>query len=153
MTTVPSFLSYVEDRLALMGDSQITHMTIFQEPLSRVLKTTLNIITLGTYKRNMKLVPFDTFFHAFLVVTTSEGKYKLEKEMGFIRVEKFAEFPKYSNQMDVELKEGEITLNTMLEVTRKHMGDYLFSKFNAADNNCQHFIQSILKSNSMYSCY
>lgn len=148
MTGIHSLLPNVEDILAVMGDSQITHMTIVREPLSRALTTALNALSLGEFKQTLKEQPFDRYFHLFMLVTTAEGRYVLQKN-SVITMNKFEDFPEYSDQIDVELKEGEITMNGILEVTRTDMGDELFFGYDAASNNCQTFIDCGLKSNLM----
>lgn len=141
-----TLLPNVEDILAHMGDSKITHMTIVREPLSRALTTALNIMSLGEFKQTLKEQPFDRYFHLFMVVNTSEGRYVLQKN-SVITMNEFEDFPKYSDPMDVELNEDVITMNGMLEVTRKEMGEDLFFGYDAASNNCQTFLDCVLKSN------
>jgi hypothetical protein len=143
-----TLLPNVEEILAHMGDSKITHMTIVREPLSKALTTALNVMSLGEFKQTLKEQPFDRYFHVFMVVETSVGRYVLQKN-SVITMNKFEDFPKYSDPIDVELKENEITMNGMLEVTRKEMGEDLFFGYDAASNNCQTFMDCVLKSSLM----
>lgn len=85
-----------------------------------------------------------------MVVTTTEGRYILEKN-AVINMDKFLVLPEECDQMVVGLKTGEITMNGMLEITRKSMGDEKFFVYEAASNNCQDFIDCVLKSNMMSS--
>jgi hypothetical protein len=132
-----SLLPGVTKVLAHMGD--IIHITIVRKTLSKELTLGLNIMSLGEYTH---------FSPLFMVITTSEGRYVLEKN-AVITVDMLKFYPEHFDQLDVELKRDKISLINMLDFTRKYMGDELFFGYDAVSNNCQTFIDSVLKSNLM----
>jgi hypothetical protein len=130
-----SLLPGVRKILVHMGD--ITRITIVRKTLSKELTTALNIMSLGE---------FNHFSPLFMVITTSEEKYILEKN-NVITINVFLDLPEHFDQLDVELKTSNPNLIDMLNFTRKYMGDELFFGYDAASNNCQTFMDGFLKSN------
>jgi hypothetical protein len=143
--------------LAEMGESQITEINIVREPLSEGLTNLLNRVSLGEFQKKLHDLPYDNYhmklpredlFYLFMEITTAEGKYILEKN-AVISVAIFSVLPERCEKKSVRLRLGDITMNQMLNDTRKFMADEKFFGYKAPTNNCQDFLFSILKSNLM----
>lgn len=152
-----TFTTNVKRVLTSMGDNQITEVTIVREPLSKALTSLLNRVSLIEYEKKIQDIPYDTYlmklptenlFFIFMEITTSEGRYMLEKNE-IISMDKFMVLPQHCDRMDVEMHAGEITMNKMLEVTKESMGDENFFAYDSASNNSQDFMSCVLKSNLM----
>ena len=58
---------------------------------------------------------------------------------------------KHTEQQEISGIPPNITLNTLLENTKKRMGDEKFFTYNAVSNNCQDFLLAFLQSNNLGS--
>ena len=110
-------------------------------------------MSLGEFNKRLNETPHDKLFHLFIIITTSRGKYVLEKN-SVITMKKFTGFKPDSESVGVAgirsgIKSG-LTLLTLLEKTKDLMGSKYFD-YKALDNNCQFFVSSILKSNGLNS--
>ena len=130
-----------------LGDIDISEITIARTPLSKAMMFLLNMSSLGEFNKRLKETPHDTLFHLFMVITTSKGKYILEKN-DVINMKKFTSFSKDTESVSVGGIKAELTLNVLLERTKQMMGDKFFD-YKGLDNNCQFFISNILKSNGL----
>jgi hypothetical protein len=129
------------DLIAQVGDEKITKMTLFKYPisLSKFAKA------LGALKNT----PYDDLIHIGVVIN---DKYLTEKDavLSFER----AGVPKQSTDtLNVPITKN-ITINELLETTRKKVGDSRFSTYcalNSRDDcgNCQRYLTELLKSNGL----
>ena len=137
--TVRNLLDQVKDKV-------INSIKIVRTPLSPVLTGTLNTLSLGQFKKNMKGEPYDRLFHLAMVFTADRENYLLEKNevIHFVRG---ATIPK-GESVDVSPVPNGLTIGAMLEATQKQMGDKFFS-YSAIQNNCQDFILNIISANNI----
>jgi hypothetical protein len=133
----------VRKLLSKVGDENIEKIKIVRYPIK--LSKIFNLISLGTYQTFIKKFGLDKLFHLSLYIN---DKYVIEKNQ-VINME-------VDNPLSVENAESldvsvnnKITFNELLEKTKALMGDKNFTNYNARNNNCQVFITSILKSNSL----
>lgn len=141
-----SYTNSVQSILNTVGGKNITQMTIYRTPLSTILKFLLSVTSKGEFDKRLKELPFDTLYHLFLVIKLDNGnKYILEKNE-VINLKKFTSIPKNSESLEVI---GNFpTMNELLNNTKLIMkGNYY--TYQAQRNNCQLFIHSILKANSL----
>jgi hypothetical protein len=143
------YLRNVQSIIDSIGDVDITEITIARTPLSKTMMFLLNISSLGEFNKRLKETPHDQLFHLFMVISTSKGKYILEKN-DVIHMKKFSGFPKNTESQPVSKIKTGLTLNILLEKTKQMMGNKFFD-YQGATNNCQFFIDSILKSNGLSS--
>jgi hypothetical protein len=130
-------------QLEKIGNEKITSIKLVRTPLDSTTKLFLNIITLGQFDKITKKY-HDDLFHLTMWIN---GKYNLEKN----EVIKFGtKNPIKNNSQTEDINVNkDIDFNTLLEKTRKYMGDNKFTSYNAETNNCQDFILSILNANGL----
>lgn len=130
-------------QLEKIGDEKITSIKLVRTPLDSTTKMFLNIITLGQFDKITKKY-HDDLFHLTMWIN---GKYNLEKNEVIVFGTKNP-IKKNSQTQDINVNK-DIDFNTLLEKTRKYMGDDKFTSYNAESNNCQNFILSILNANGL----
>lgn len=142
-----SFIKSVQNLLKRVGNETITEIKVARVPLSKILSFFLNLTSLGEFKKRLSETPYDKLYHLFMIVKTEKGIYIVEKNEVII-IKKFnGKLTKQTEVLQTNMREG-LTLNVILEKTKNNMGDKFFS-YKGQDNNCQFFINSILKSNGL----
>jgi len=129
------------DLIAQVGDEKITKMTLFKYPIS--------VSSFAKSLGALKNTPYDDLIHIGVVIN---DKYLTEKDavLSFNR----AGVPKQSTDTLTVPITKDITINDLLENTRKKVGDERFSTYcalNSRDNcgNCQRYLSDLLKSNGL----
>lgn len=96
----------------------------------------------------LKNKPYDELFHLFLVVTLENGI--------MLRIEKNATINIFilsnsvsDDKIQIYKINKNLTLGNMLKNTENHMGTNKYYQYSAINNNCQMFLDNILKSNRM----
>lgn len=141
-----SFIKSVQSLLKRVGNNEVREIKIARSPLSKITSLFLNLTSLGEFKKRLDETPYDKVYHLFMIIRTDSGTYILEKNEVII-LKKFGKITKQTEILQSNIKEG-LTINNMLEKTRVLMRDKFFS-YKGLDNNCQFFINSILKSNGL----
>lgn len=130
--------------LAKVGDEKIRSLTVERSPLS--IGRIINWMTFGYYdKAVQKTQPFDSMFHLRLIINK---KYMVQKN----EVLEFSYAPRLylKDTMTVHLPRGfDMTINELLDNTKKAIGPKKFSRYDAVYLNCQIFVKDILKSNGL----
>lgn len=122
-----------------VGNEVITSMTIFRKPIS--------VSSFAKFLGVLKNTPYDQLFHLGLILN---GKYLLDKQE-VIHFEP-STLPQGQNVETMEIKvDKDITINELLEKTRKRMGDSNFTSYSSRRNNCQDFLLNILSANGLSS--
>jgi len=126
--------------LQQVSDEKITSIKLFRKPIS--------LSAFAKFVGVLKNTPFDELFHLGMILN---NKYLLDKQ-DVIHFER-SSLPtgKDVESMDVSLDGKEITINDLLEKTRKRMGDADFTNYSSKKNNCQDFILNILAANGLSS--
>jgi hypothetical protein len=142
-----SFIKSVQNLLKKVGNETIVEIKVARVPLSKILSFFLNLTSLGEFKKRLSETPYDKLYHLFMIVKTEKGNYIVEKNEVII-IKKFnGKLTKQTEVLQTNMREG-LTLNNMLEKTKTNMQDKFFT-YKGQDNNCQFFINSILKSNGL----
>lgn len=141
-----TYLNSVQKIINKIGDDEIIKITVNRTPLSKVLKFLLNVTSLGQVNEKMRNTPYDTLYHLFMVITTNNASYVVEKNE-LIKISKFTFIGKGTETLNVPVNSG-LTLKILLEKTRHAMKDKFFT-YQPTNNNCQEFIMQILISNSL----
>lgn len=122
-----------------VGNEVITSMTIFRKPIS--------VSSFAKFLGVLKNTPYDQLFHLGLILN---GKYLLDKQE-VIHFEP-STLPQGKDVETMEIKvDKDITINELLEKTRKRMGDSNFTSYSSRRNNCQDFLLNILDANGLNS--
>ena len=125
------------------GNENIIQMTIGRVELSSALRLLLNITSMGEFNKRLAETETDKLFHLFLYIKTERNHFIVEKN-DVITISRKS-IPNKSQVMNVSFSQN-LTMNSMLEKTKNLMGNKFFT-YSGKDNNCQYFIDSILKSN------
>jgi hypothetical protein len=140
------FSPEMKEILLEMDKLPIQKMTIVRQPLGWVLNLAMNVLTFGQIAKNAREAGYDKFFHLAVHLTTSKGVYLLEKNQA-ITMAKNPKIQPNSETMNVPLIYP-IDTSTLLNNTSEYMGtDFLI--YDPKTANCQDFIRSVLKSNSL----
>lgn len=122
-----------------VGNEEIKTLEIVRTPLSSFTKAFLNTISLGQFEKISKKY-YDEMFHLSLWIN---GKYNLEKnEVVYFNTKN----PKQSNSQVKEVKNipAGITIQQLIDNTRKRMGNENFSLYDPEKLNCQNFLINVL---------
>ena len=127
------------------GNEIIKEMTIGRVELSFALRLLLNITSMGEFNKRLAETDSDKLFHLFLYIKTERNHFIIEKNDVITIMQK--SIPNKSQLMSVSVSQN-ITMNSLMEKTRNYMGNKFFT-YSGSHNNCQFFIDSILKSNQL----
>ena len=125
------------------GDQQISSISVFRAPVggSSLMVKVLN----GLSTKN---IPYDTLFHAGLLITLNGVRIRVEKN------EVIGIDDNYTLKPQTETKEvphnKQLTLNELLNNTINKVGREKVFKYSAFQLNCQCFTKDVLESNGLY---
>ena len=123
--------------LEQVGNEKITSIKLFRKPIS--------LSSFAKFIGALKGTPYDFLLHLGLILN---NKYLLDKQE-VIHFERSG-VPSGSETLDVNV-DKDLTINDLLEKTRKRMGDSNFTSYSAKRNNCQDFVQAVLSANGLNS--
>lgn len=136
--------------LNLYGDYKINKIYLIREPLSKLVTFILNILTFYKYdkiiKNKEKIMPYH--YGIICEILLPNGKEKLlliEKNNSINISENFMikdrhEFKKINLSMNKNF-----TINELLDLTQKRIGNKRFFNWSINKNNCRSFTKEILK--------
>ena len=128
----------VKDQLSRKGDAIIYSMKVGRTPVNSVITGIIKIVS---------STPYDTLFHLFIQMETSNGMQLIEKNAVIHMGEGKATDIAGAEWMDVP-NVPQITVNQLVENTRNQMGDG-FIPYSAYKHNCQDFVSNVLTANGM----
>jgi hypothetical protein len=123
--------------LEQVGNEKITSIKLFRKPIS--------LSSFAKFIGALKGTPYDSLMHLGLILN---NKYLLDKQE-VIHFERSG-VPSGSETLDVNVNK-DITINELLEATRRKMGDSNFTSYSARRNNCQDFVMNVLSANGLNS--
>jgi hypothetical protein len=140
-----NYTSKVIDIIKENGDNMIVKMTLKRRPISDLFEKALNYTTFGEFD---KANPYDKLFHLAVVLELDNGRsYTLEKNATILIAE--PESKPNTEYKDVNYPtDSIISLNSLLERTRKRMGRKYFL-YNAKSNNCQDYLLNVFDANNL----
>jgi hypothetical protein len=147
------FTNQSKATLAKYGDWKIVNMTIQRKPIMGILDKFFNVLTFGKFEQLKKKYGYDKLFHLQLGVDLmKDGQRKkviIEKNETVDITE--GEAPEGSQTLPVPIGPRKIvTLNQLVDGTRKRVGDNSFFSYDPFNNNCQWFIRYLLESMGEY---
>jgi len=131
--------------LSSVGDKKIKEIELRRTPLSFLLNSTLNAISLGEFEKNK---PFDKLYHLSMVCLLDNGQRLLIEKNEVINMILNPKLEKDTETKNISINR-DLTVNELMENTKKRMGDEKFYKYDANENNCQQFIVNILRANNL----
>jgi len=137
------FNKAVRDVLEKYGNMPITEIKICRSPVSQGVKTALDVVSLGAFKKRLERQAYDNVYHLFALITVQDGTVLcLDKQSQVTLV-----VGSKSYKDSINVPPPFTTLNTMLSNTKQEMGNNSFFGYNAKTNNCQGFLWNFLESN------
>lgn len=130
--------------LQTIGETQIESVVIVKTPIESMVKTLMNVISLGAFEKAVKDAQYDSMLHLALFIN---GKYTLDKQ-AVIKLTTSNPIKSTSSTMDV-IVDKDITFNQLLDNARQSMGDSNFTNYDARKNNCQDFVLAVLRGSGL----
>lgn len=137
------FGSKTDRNIKKYGKEKINKIEIFRKPLDNKLVEVLNKLTNDKVDAFLKKQPYDKFFHLGILIN---DKYAFDKQESytFVKVNKKS-FLKKAETSPVQFNK-DITINELVDMTKKRMGDAKFKGYHPLKNNCQDFVLNALDS-------
>jgi len=120
-----------------VGDASIIGADIGRTPVQAVITGIIKIVS---------TTPYEKLFHLFIILHTSKGDIKLEKNER-INADKSG-MPQNAESVHVPSIPSGLTVRQLVDNTASYMGNN-FIPYNPSHNNCQDFISAVLQSNHM----
>jgi hypothetical protein len=139
-----SFAFHFRQFLEKYGNETIHSLAVVRIPLSSALKIALNVASGFTFYDKLKQEPYDDLFHLGLIIN---NKYMVEKT-NVVSIGNYKAKPK-SETEPVNNIPPNLTINDLIMKTKDYMGTNNFFNYSAKHNNCQVFVNSILKANNL----
>lgn len=135
-----------------VGDKVITKIDIVRKPVQGFVDKAFKILTLGKWDELKKKYGYEQFFHlAIECELEGGGRVKIEKND---RIDVSTSWSVASNEerQPVPLDGARVSVNELLDRTRKRVGDAQFFLYDAfGDRNCQSFIRDLLQTIGRYT--
>lgn len=128
----------VRQLIEKVGEEKINSIILFRRPIS--------LSKFAKFVGVLKGTSYDDLMHLGMIINK---KYLLDKQ-DVIHFEPSG-VPSDAEKLEVSLDGKEITINELLEKTRKRMGDSDFTSYSSKKNNCQDFMLNILAANGLSS--
>lgn len=137
----------VQEFLNKYGMMSVSNVTLRRAPIKGMINTALNFLSFGKWDELRKKYGYDTFYHLSMVFNVANTSAVLEKNQ-VINLS-----TGYNQQPDTQIMNiaspTNLSVNEMMDRTRKAMGDENFFRYDAFTNNCQIFLMNVLKANDM----
>ena len=134
--------------LKLDGDQKVKEITVIRTPVQRLLTDVINYLSLGKLAEVKEKLNYDELYHLFIVVKLETGEiYLVEKNANIVLTTKIRADTDKTEKMEADNVKV-ITLNDLLENTRKIMGDDKFYRYDSFNSNCQTFILNVIRANT-----
>lgn len=141
--------------LAKNGDCIIKSLTVYRQPVPKMLTQILNVISFGQWNKYQQKYGYDKFFHLYLKVDYFDNignlnSCKVEKNE-VITISKWDnnKDTKDSESFPIKFDMNNLTIHQMLNNTLKKMGAEKYFSYRFDTNNCQVFVLSILEYNNL----
>lgn len=130
------------------GTQSIKSIVIKRTPLSSVVESALNAITLGKWKEIKG--NYDKMFHLYAVLTLENGKrLLLEKNERPVLTESIPADTKETESISVSTMTAPIPLSVFIDKTVKRMSLTDYITYEGFSLNCQDFIRNHLLANGL----
>lgn len=119
-------------------------LKVLRSPLPQFMNEAFEALSNNTWAALKRKHAFDDFFHLAMVVN---GDLLIEKNASGINISEYKPYNAESYEVSRE-KMGKFNMQTMMQNAQAMMGDKYYS-YDPFSNNCQGFIQTILRSNGL----
>jgi hypothetical protein len=138
----------VRELLDKYGDEIITKMTIVRNPILKIWKQILNVLSFGDFEKQLKKTPYDELYHLRLEIITNKGTRLMIEKNQTINMEKNFKYEKTAERKEIQNLPNGLTLIELMNNAQKHMGKRYFP-YSALKNNCQDFIKALLDASKL----
>lgn len=144
------YIKPVADILQQKGGQTITKMFVRRNPVDAFLEQFFQFVTLGQWSKVKQRYGYDKFFHLGMLLYLSDGSQYILEKLEVVSITPYSKetTPKNSSFREIRIRQP-VTLQQLVDNTRRAVGDYKFFTYDAFDNNCQDFMISILQSNGL----
>lgn len=136
------------------GNYTIVKLSIYRAPITEMLNSIINAVSLGQWEQLKKKYGIDKLYHLALVaqidVNGVQKNLIMEKEE---EVKLKDSFPTLSRTdvLDLGMPPKRWTTNKLFQTTMDRVGKHTFFDYDGLTNNCQFFIKYLLETMNMYS--
>jgi hypothetical protein len=146
------YLNSTKRMIKKYGDYNVISFQIKRAPIMKILNKVLDVVTFGQWNTAKKKYNFDELYHLGVVLKLDLGNnsYKslIVEKNETITISDKVKIESNAEMFDVPILHP-ITLNTMLENTRKYTGDDDYYLYDAFKRNCQLFIYNMMIANDL----
>lgn len=132
------------------GNYTIKKLVIYRTPISNILNSALNLISLGKWNELRKKYGYDKLFHTALICDIG-GKNIIVEKNEVVNISTSYKTSKDTQTHHIDMEGKSFTLNEMVMGCKSRMGDDKFFDYDAFQNNCQVFIKNMLQTVGLYS--
>lgn len=146
---ISNYQSKVVNIMNKYGNDEIKNYIIVRQPILKIWNYILNALSQGEFKKALDNSPYDELFHLRLDVILSEDTWISIEKTDLITMTVNPSIDDTGETEEIRRKPFNLTINELMENTRKYMGEKKFFNYSGVYNNCQDFIMGILKSNDI----
>lgn len=137
------------------GQDKIVAMSICRKPVQKFVTKVLNALSLGNLFENLKKYNYDDLFHLYMVLVVEDSKKKqkvivLEKNH-VVNIQIFDKSSYNGECMPVDVRKAGVNLTVSYLLTKAEQYQPNDFWIWTSINNCQRFVESILKANNLYN--
>lgn len=131
------------------GGTAITGIKIGRTPLPSLIKSAINLVSLGAFQKLLKQSPYDKLYHLFCIVTLETGAKILLEKNAQINMKTISSYnPKNTEYEEATYIPSGLTFKELLDNAQKLMGKKYFP-YDGIKANCQDFLVGLLKGSSI----
>jgi len=131
------------------GGTAITNIKVGRTPLPSLIKSAINIVSLGAFQKLLKQSPYDKLYHLFCIVTLETGTKILLEKNAQINMKVITSYnPKNTDYVEATYIPSGLTFKELLDNGQKVLGKKYFP-YDGISNNCQDYIIALLKGSSV----
>lgn len=128
-----------------LGGKYIKRMIIMRTPLSKPMTNSLNVASGFNFFDKLKRTPYDQLFHLEIVLVL-DNSFKLSFEkIESVNLKIYRGNPSNAESMEIIPIPSNMNVQTLIDNTRKNMGDNKYLTYNVSSNNCQNFIVNVIQ--------
>ena len=151
LPTRSNFPPKVRRILQKYSNNKITNINVGRSPIQSYVTKLLNYLSLGKFDEQAKNLNYDDVYHLFMIITLDNGINLLVEKNEVIKI--IVVSPTYISKakdvLNIPINKS-IDLGTLIKNTVDRVGPSIYL-YDHVNNNCQFFIENILKSNGLDS--
>ena len=140
----------VRSTLAQYGTQRIVNVRMCKEVVKENTEFLLKALSgPNTWEEAKRKYGFDRFYHLFMIATLDNGQQLHIEKNEIMRV---STSPRPCPEgLDLGSPQTPITVNQMMERTRQRIGDRDFFTYDPLANNCQNFVNQLLRTLGLWN--